>query len=119
MGLLGPRISAYSRSKKLRKNSNLLLFRSVYFKTVANRADYGEEVASDPLTAALQLLPIFFTTTQIKISSQCVLQILQGGKENTAERSSSVEEKKSKIVTSCVQTVFVFFIGGRKQQVLP
>ena len=60
----------------------------MYCKTVANRADYGEEVASDPLTAALQLLPIFVTTTKIKISSQCVLQILQGGKENTAERSS-------------------------------
>ena len=31
----------------------------MYCKTVANRADYEEEVASDPLTAALQLLPIF------------------------------------------------------------
>ena len=39
------------------------LYRSVYCKTVVNRADYEEEVASDPLTAALQLLPIFFTTT--------------------------------------------------------
>ena len=79
----------------------------MYCKTEANRANYEEEVASDPLTAALQLLPIFVTTTKIKISSQCVLQILQGGKENTAERSSSVEEKKeqncNKLCANCLR----------------
>ena len=48
------------QKKYIRQLSKYLLFRSVYCKTVANRADYGEEVACDPLTAALQLLPIFF-----------------------------------------------------------
>ena len=38
--------------------------------------------------------------------------------EQEKEADEKSEEKKSKIVTSCVQTVFVFFIGGdRKHRV--
>ena len=51
-----------TKSKRLlavKKIPIFFLYRSVYCKTVANRADYEEEVASDLLTAALQLLPIF------------------------------------------------------------